>query len=146
MSEEWPYPIVRLRHVEVEGDPVSQGSMVAVGDEGAMRHQSGAGLAGWRETIGWRAREAFGAERPWEGPVYLEVLFRLRRPKSVPPSERELPIVPPDVDKLLRAVADALQGIAYVEDKQVCTAHARKRYARPDEEPGCTISLALYGV
>ena len=143
--EEWHYPIRRLRHIDVAGDPVAQGSMVAVGSEGAMRHSSRE-LRAWREAVGWQARFAFGTEQPWEGPVRMDLLFRMPRPKSVPQAKRELPHVRPDRDKLLRGVSDALEGIAYHDDAQICAGDTCKRYVREGEEPGVLIRLALYGV
>ena len=66
--------------------------------------------------------------------------FQLRRPRTV---RREYPTVPPDLDKLIRAVLDSLSGIAYIDDSQVVEIIARKSYA---EEPGLDISISPYGV
>lgn len=64
-------------------------------------------------------------------PVVLEVDFFFNRPQSVP-KKREYPVVKPDVDKLLRAICDALEGILYVQDAQVIDAHPRKFYGSPE--------------
>lgn len=38
------------------------------------------------------------------------------------------PMVKPDVDNILKAVLDGLNGVAYEDDKQVVTARASKAY------------------
>ena len=38
----------------------------------------------------------------------------------------------PDIDNLQKAVKDALNGIAYRDDSQVCQVCARKQYAQSD--------------
>ena len=112
----------------VSGQPVGQGSMRPRGK--AMSHDSAA-LPGWRDAIGWAARQAIardsysGPATPWDGPVLLELSFWLVRPKTV---TREHASVKPDLDKLIRAVCDALQDIVYREDSRVCEIVARKEY------------------
>jgi Holliday junction resolvase RusA-like endonuclease len=46
-------------------------------------------------------------------------------------SAPEHPATRPDVDKLVRAMLDALKGTAYVDDGQVIELHARKLYGDP---------------
>ena len=40
-----------------------------------------------------------------------------------------LPTKKPDADNILKIIADALNGIAYADDKQVVTAEVQKLYA-----------------
>jgi Holliday junction resolvase RusA-like endonuclease len=51
----------------------------------------------------------------------------------------------PDLDKLVRAVLDALTGIAYLDDKQVVAINARRTLLGPDalasDREGVTIEL-----
>ena len=81
-------------------------------------------LLDWRHRIADKAIEA-GATMI-EGPVSLYCTFWSVRPKSA--KNRALPHVSPDLDKLLRAVGDALQGICYANDAQITTAYGFKRY------------------
>lgn len=60
-----------------------------------------------------------------DGPVSMQLTFRLTAPKSV---RREHPTVRPDLDKLVRAVLDALTGLAYKDDSQVVSIQASKTY------------------
>lgn len=60
-------------------------------------------------------------------PVRLTCLFTLRRPPSIPKKRIEH-VVRPDVDKLLRGVADALKGAIWHDDAQVIEMTGRKQY------------------
>ncbi len=57
--------------------------------------------------------------------------FYLERPKTVKPSDRALPIVAPDLDKLVRAVGDGIgqSGLIWGDDSQITEILARKYYA-----------------
>jgi Holliday junction resolvase RusA-like endonuclease len=83
------------------------------------------------------------------GPVRVEIVFYLRRPPSVKISKRALPIVPPDLDKLARAVLDGISqglngkvgdGLLWGDDAQVIELVATKYYA-DDREPGADIKI-----
>ena len=68
--------------------------------------------------------------------------FYLPRPKTIKKADRPLPIVPPDVDKLLRGCLDAIGQSGYIwgDDSQVVEAVARKHYA-DDRAPGAVIVI-----
>lgn len=70
---------------------------------------------------------------PIDGPITIFMTFRYQRPKSV---IRQHPTVPPDLDKQIRSILDALTGIAYQDDSQVIEIHATKGY---DPNPGVDI-------
>ena len=74
------------------------------------------------------------------GPVELEVMFYLDRPSSVSTVKRPYPTVPPDLDKLIRGVGDALTGVVYDDDSQVIRTLAWKTYADA-REPGAFIRV-----
>jgi Holliday junction resolvase RusA-like endonuclease len=40
-----------------------------------------------------------------------------------------LPVVKPDIDNVFKAVTDAVKGIAWVDDNQICVAVISKRYS-----------------
>jgi Holliday junction resolvase RusA-like endonuclease len=44
-------------------------------------------------------------------------------------AQRVWPTKKPDADNILKLVADALNGLAYVDDKNIVTAHAHKVYS-----------------
>ena len=84
-------------------------------------------LKPWRVAVAEAARAAWEYRELLEGPVRVEAVFVLLRPKSV---TRELPHVRPDVDKLARAVLDGVTdaGNVWVDDAQVVQLDVSKRY------------------
>ncbi len=115
----------------VDGQPVPQGSMKVI--NGHVIHSRGSALAAWRSSIALEARKA-GAF-PSREPIVLDITFRLLRPRTV---KRKEPTVPPDLDKLVRAVLDALTAIAYLDDSQVTEIYARKIYT---DMPGAHVEI-----
>ena len=105
-----------------DGTPVPQGSMKVI--NGHILHSQGSALAVWRSTVALSAR--FAGAKPVEGAIGIEILFRVRRPKTV---KRDYPTVAPDLDKYIRGVLDALTGIAYQDDAQVIDIKAEKVYS-----------------
>jgi len=88
--------------------------------------------AQWREDIRHAAREAMDERPPFAGPIRLMCEFRLPYPASsirkyqfgwLPHTKK------PDVDKLFRMVADAMTGIVWRDDAQVCFSAINKVYA-----------------
>lgn len=106
----------------VKGRPVPQGSLKFI--QGRPIHVRASDLAVWRADIS-RMAEARGY-RPVEGAVKVTADFVFRRPKTA--SNRIYPHVKPDLDKLIRAVLDALTGVAYVDDSQVILIQSTKTY------------------
>ncbi len=90
-----------------------------------------------RSVLDWRTNVAQCAAlaRPEgfeliDGPVEVECTFYRPRPKSWP-KRRQLPSTSPDIDKLVRAVGDALEGVLYRNDGQTVDLIARKRCGDP---------------
>jgi crossover junction endodeoxyribonuclease RusA len=112
--------------------PVPQGSMRHIGN-GRMIHNKAAELAIFRTAIALVAKRHFPT--PLENSIAIEIEFGLQKPRTV---KRAEPTVPPDLDKLVRAVLDALTGVAYVDDSQVTSLKASKFYA-----PGYLLRVKL---
>lgn len=139
----------------VPGDPVTQGSMKAFarGGRAVVTHDKGPALNHWRSRVTLEARRAWGRAAPLDGPVAVTLVFRLARPKGhygtgrnaqrVRPSAPALPHTGLDLDKLARAINDALtQAHIWADDSRVCTMTTHKTYAGPDEQPGVDITVA----
>ena len=62
---------------------------------------------------------------PLKGPLVVDLLFRITRPKS---SKRMFPNVRPDIDNLAKAVLDAIEGIAFNNDGQIIELNMKKLY------------------
>ena len=116
-----------IRSLLVRGRPVPKGSKRALGP-GRMIESSAKGLNVWMKEL--RAElhtEMRGKEimvKP--APVSVSLAFYLTPPKRTVRSE---PTVPPDLDKLTRAVLDAMQGIVFEDDSQVVRIDAGKSYS-----------------
>jgi Holliday junction resolvase RusA-like endonuclease len=98
----------------------------------------------WRNDVQWMAKLVMLAG-PLRGPLAVEFVFILPRPKGhmgakgLRPSAPPYPAVKPDTTKLTRSTEDALKGIAWVDDSQIVDQHARKIYAAP----GCSLLGAI---
>ena len=86
-------------------------------------------LKPWRKTV---AESALMARQPQiDGPVSIEAAFYFQKPPSAKKA-RSAPTVRPDLDKLLRAILDAMTGICFADDAQVCEIRAVKHYGLPE--------------
>lgn len=123
----------------VEGIPVPQGSKVCkcLGARPVM-WEANSKLKTWRDTVTAQAQIEMIARglESIVNPVELVLDFRLPKPKSV---TRDVPSVKPDLDKLVRAIGDALtkSGI-YKDDALVIALAASKSYS---DVPGVYISI-----
>ena len=107
----------------------------------------------WMDSVKWFAMKQLGSMCLITGPVSLSLVFYRERPKghfgtggntgTVKESAPELPGTKPDSLKLGRAVEDALTGIIYKDDSQVCHHDIRKVYCCGDEKPGVKISIKV---
>ena len=128
----------------VAGEAKPQGSkrgFVTKTGRVAMVEMAGNPLKQWRTAISWKMKGE-AAKAGWEktdAPVSVKLIFQMRRPKK--PKYPD-PVTRPDLDKLSRAVLDALTdtGVIWQDDSQVVRLLAEKHYARPGEE-GVTILL-----
>ena len=123
--------------LHVPGDPVPQGSLRSFERGGRVitKPNNAGRLERWRGDI----RQAVGQKMRANGqglvtePVKMTLRFGFTRPISHLTSKgalrkgaRALPV--PDIDKLSRAVLDALTGVAFVDDGQVAELWALKEY------------------
>lgn len=63
-----------------------------------------------------------------ECPLSVEIEFLIERGKTV---KRALPSVKPDLDNLVKAVKDALNGVVWKDDSLICKLVASKKYGGP---------------
>lgn len=116
---------------QVHGLPIPQGSTRAWVVHGKPIITSSAkGLSTWRRLVADVAQN-YAPKEPWEGPVGIELHFGLPKPKSAPKKKRVWPDKRPDLDKLTRAVLDALTYVVFADDSQVIEIQASKDYGAP---------------
>lgn len=130
----------------VDGDPAPQGSKTAYRrGKRIVLVEASKRLPAWRDSVRVLAkvRAQTAGHTPVTGAVVLRIVFTMRPPKRLPKT-RKYPSVTPDVDKLTRAILDALTGVWYVDDGQVTDLHVIKRYPGQEQasnKPGATISM-----
>ena len=143
-----PFPVV----FTVPGKAAPQGSKVARSIikngcvVGTNLVESSKAVKPWRIRIaaaGTVAMRRFGA-KPFEGAVRVHIRFVLPRPKATPK------VTPPaikkngDIDKLARAVLDALTGPVLVDDCLVVELRCIKRIGEPGEEPRVIVTVSRF--
>lgn len=131
---------------DVYGRPAPQGSKRYIGGsakQGGRFIEASKYLPAWRKAVTSTA-VAIMEDEGWEtctDPVTLEVIFYLERPATIPHSKRPWPIKPPDLDKLVRGVADGLTDAGvWADDDQVVHVIAWKVYA-DTRDPGAQVTI-----
>jgi crossover junction endodeoxyribonuclease RusA len=134
MSTETINSALRTYHFTVYCHPEPQGSSKAFIIAGKARITSNNGkLKPYRQTVTCSVLDELNRQRidtpvaPKHEPVWLGLRFIFQRPPSAP-KRRRLPAVKPDLDKLVRATLDALTGVLYLDDAQVCRLSVAKEY------------------
>jgi crossover junction endodeoxyribonuclease RusA len=127
-----------IAQFEVYGEPKPQGSMrgfLTKSGKVVVTHGAGKEVKSWRNEVASAAvsdmrsrHEGYDSAPMVEGPVSVVLRFLLRRPKSAP-KKRTHPITRPDLDKLVRAILDAITGPILSDDSIVVEISARKAYA-----------------
>ena len=121
----------RVIAFEVHGLPIPQGSTrVWMVNGKPITTSSARGLGAWRRLVADVA-QGYAPKQLWEGPVAIQLHFGLPKPKSAPKTRRVWPDKRPDLDKLTRAVLDALTYVVFGDDSQVVEIQASKDYGAP---------------
>ena len=131
--------------VTVEGKPLPQGSKVAFlrGKKIVMK-ESAEGLKEWRDHVASTVSTHMqyrGLECLEKTPMSVKLAFAMPRTKSMKPIDGLEMVQRPDIDKLERAILDALTGVAFKDDSQVCDLHAVKRRCAPGEPPNVFVQV-----
>ena len=120
----------------VEGLPIAQGSKNAFNRGGRIvLVESAKGLKSWREIIAHVAK--MSNREVSDDAIKLSLLFLMPAPKKL---MRRYPTTKPDLDKLTRAVLDALTGVWYLDDAQVVALDVQKGYTFG--KPGVYIGIS----
>lgn len=130
--------------VFVAGKPAPQGSKRYLGTRSGktVAVESSKTLPAWRADVRAAVAELVDDQPPITGPVLVELLFVMPRPASTPKSRTPAAVKRPDLDKLARAILDAIGSAgAWGDDSQVTDLHAAKRIAGVDERPGAWITI-----
>lgn len=125
----------------VYGSPEGQGSMKVI--NGRLIHDNPR-TGRWRDCITARALQAVRV--PIDEPVWVEAIFWLEKPKH---PRYQVPATVKDLDKLTRALGDALSprhGRKPLEnDARICGWRVEKRWADHDNDPGVLVTIRKAG-
>lgn len=117
--------------VEILIDPVGKGRPRFTRDGHAY---TPAKTRSFEERVGIAYSNARG--RMYTGAVMVEAWFCMPIPASWSKKKREdaaahriYPMLKPDIDNLLKALLDGLNGLAYADDKQVVSVICYKQYS-----------------
>jgi Holliday junction resolvase RusA-like endonuclease len=90
----------------------------------------------YEDEIRLMAKAAMGASEALETPVTVAIYIRVGIPKSFSKQKHkdalaniERPTKKPDIDNIAKCFLDAMNGIVYLDDKQVVSLHITKEYA-----------------
>ncbi len=120
----------------VEGRPAPQGSKKSVGRGRFV--EASKYLPAWRAAVVSAARLAYSGE-PINVPCRLRVIVFLDKPKK--PKFDVAPAVMPDVDKLARAIGDALKIAGLIEDDQLIVSLEIDKMWAVDKPQGAWVSI-----
>lgn len=134
--------------IRVYGEAGPQGSKRFVGTSKAGRGimvESSAKVKPWREAVKWAAIQS-GA-RGLDGPLWVSMVFTIKKPKSAPKRKRTWPATKPDLSKLARSTEDALTDSGVWADDARVVEYLRLAKVYPGEDrdaldrPGCLITI-----
>lgn len=125
----------------VPGRPAPQGSKRHVGR--GILVESSREVGPWRERVALAAHGAMDGRSLISEAVTVELGFVMPRPKSAPKRSTPPASKRPDIDKLARAVLDALTNTMLADDALIVDLHATKRLAEVGEAPGVAITVEV---
>lgn len=121
--------------IRVPGNPVPKGRARAFVRNGRVGHHTPEKTRVWEGVARLAASEAMQGRPPLEGPVALWVVATFAPPPSWPQWRQKLVAedgvahtTKPDLDNLVKATKDALNGIVWRDDAQVVQIRASKVY------------------
>ena len=99
----------------------------------------------YKRLIASKYRSVYKQQLPLTGALSVDVRFYRPIQKSISKIERQrrllgqsLPTVRPDIDNYVKAILDALNGLAFKDDSQIAVLYARKIYS---ENPRTEIEI-----
>lgn len=140
----------RMVEIRVYGMPGPQRSKRLVGRDGHDRGilvESSSKVKPWRQAVKYAALEASARVG---GPVEVQMIFTLPKPKNAPKTRRTWPSSRPDLSRLVRSTEDALTDAGtWDDDARVVRCVASKVFAGegPDalDRPGAVIRMQEAG-
>jgi len=120
---------MRLVAFTVEGKPHGKGRPRTAVRGRFATHYTPAKTVAYEKSVAVSARRAFN-EEPFAGPVSLTLEIVMPWPASTPKAKLQTTPYAPvksDIDNVVKAICDGLNGVVWVDDAQVVHLVARKR-------------------
>lgn len=130
----------------IEGKPLAKQRPFGVKTKtGKVRMFTPEQTTNYENFVKLKASEAFANKQPFTKPISMNIQFFLPRPQYMVWKTKPMPSIPhdkkPDIDNLIKAVVDGLNGVAFLDDKQISHLVASKWYQNGDEGPKTIITL-----
>jgi len=120
---------------KVEGNPIGKGRPKFARRGNYVAAYTPTKTRDYEDQIREAAIRAMGASEPLENPVIAYLYITVPIPASYPKKRRqacllneERPMKKPDIDNIVKAFLDAMNGVIYADDSQVCSLQATKVY------------------
>jgi len=133
----------------VPGNPVAKGRARAFKRGNHIGHYTPATTANYENLVKLLASQEMAGKKLFDGPVSLYVNLTFTVPESWSRKRKEMalmgeiyPTVKPDLDNCLKILGDALNGVVWVDDKQVVDVRVRKYYS---SKPCAVVSVEPIG-
>ena len=97
--------------------------------------------AAYEKEVGWRALEAMkktGFKRIESGPITMSILVRVKQSKK---TDFIFPVMKPDFDNVSKIISDALNKVAFDDDKQIANFSYSREWG-PDDCVSVEIAAA----
>ena len=132
-------------HFEIEITPVAKGRPRYARRGNFVQTYTPTKTREYEDVIRENAKMAMGMSDPLETPLNVLLMFGMPIPSSTPKKALEgyldgsvKHIKKPDLDNLAKAVLDAMNGVVYLDDNQICMLTIEKNY---DTVPKISISV-----
>lgn len=126
--------------ITVQGTPAPQGSKRHIG--GGRMIEANKNLPAWRKAVQQAAQQAHQSD-PYDGPIHVTVDFFLPKPKK---PRWQVPATGYDLDKLQRAIGDALEKAKVItNDARITRWEAQKWYPQDGKPTGAIITVTPAG-
>lgn len=130
----------------IPGEPVGKGRPRAFHMGSGIRMHTPDKTARYENLVSLSAAAAMDGRAPIAGAVEVEIVLLTVPPASWSKKKRAAalageirPTSKPDADNTLKAIADACNGVVWLDDKQITDVLLRKRYA---EAPSAWVRVA----
>lgn len=132
----------------IPGEPIGKGRPRLTTASGFARAYTPAKTRSYEALVSLAAQAAMRTRPPWKRDVALScrVVATCLPPASWSKrKQREAleglihPVKKPDLDNIVKAILDGMQGVVFTDDVQVVALSIRKNYG---EQPGLTVEIA----